>query len=64
MVTNEELDVLHAHDTGSLMSLLEQKECFVRYSTKCGLHGEWVADDERVSIIKSELARRGVFEWA
>jgi hypothetical protein len=63
MISAQEIEVFRAHDTHSLALLLEQKECFILYSTRRGLTGEWITDDEqRASLIKSELGRRGVFD--
>ena len=62
MVSAEELEVLHVHDTCSLVLFLETLECCIRCCTMRGLPWEWLIDDERrVSIIKSQLAQRGVF---
>jgi hypothetical protein len=62
MVSTEEIAVLYAHDTQSLVLFLETLESCIRCCTMRGLPWEWLIDDERrVSIIKSQLARRGVF---
>jgi hypothetical protein len=63
MVSTEELDVLHAHDTRSLVLFLETLESCIRCCARRGLPVEWLIDDEqRVGVIKSELGLRGAFE--
>jgi hypothetical protein len=60
MVSAEELEVLHAHDTVNLVLFLETLESCIRCCTMRGLPLEGLIDDEwRVSVIKSELGRRG-----
>jgi hypothetical protein len=63
VISAEELEVLHVHDSQSLVLFLETLECCIGCCTMRGLPGEWLIDDEqRVSVIKSELGRRGVFD--
>jgi hypothetical protein len=63
MVSPEEIEVLHVHDTCSLVLFLETLESCIRCCTRRGLPVEWLIDDEqRISVIKSELGRRGAFD--
>ena len=62
MVSNEEADVPHAHGTRTLQALLWMLEILVRFGFKHNLPLSWTTDEEaRISIIKSELGRRGMF---
>jgi hypothetical protein len=56
------LNVLHVHETRSPVRFLETLESCIRCCTRRSLPVECVIDDEqRVSVIKSELGRRGAF---
>jgi hypothetical protein len=63
LVSNDEIEVLQAHDTRSLVLFLKTlEESNINCCATSGLPLEWLIDDEkRVSIVKSELARRGAF---
>jgi hypothetical protein len=63
VVSNEEFDVFCAYDTYLLANMLWQKESLIKFCTAHGLPPEWLEDEVlRASVIKSELARRGVFD--
>jgi hypothetical protein len=63
MVSAEEIAVYGAHDTRSLRSMLAKKEYLLVASSERGLSGNCILqEEEKVSVIKAELSRRGVLE--
>lgn len=63
MITSEQLAILRSRRTVILACMLARREGFIQYCLEHSLPDEWVKQEEQViSIIKSELARRGEFE--
>lgn len=63
MLSTEELEVLQAHDTRSLFALLVVKEDGIQAWARLGYSAD-PDEEERISVIKSELGRRGAFAQA
>jgi hypothetical protein len=62
MITAEEIAFLYGHPTCDLLEMLKSLETYIPYAIEQG----WLAyipdKEERVSLIKSELGRRGAFD--
>ena len=56
MLSTEEIEVLHAHNTYSLFALLAVKEDGIQAWVQIGYSADR-DEEERISIIKSELGR-------
>lgn len=63
MVSNEEFGALCTYDTFTLVTVLWQKELLIKFCSQHGLPPERLEDEVlRVSVIKSEFGRRGLFD--
>jgi hypothetical protein len=58
----EEIAFLSGHPTGSLLDMLEDLEVYVLYAFEKKWFEHMPDKEQRVSLIKSELGRRGVFD--
>ena len=62
MISDEDLAVLKQHTTRNLEDLLVTKESFIQWCVAEGYFEELPDQEQVVSVIKSELGARGVFD--
>jgi hypothetical protein len=62
VISDEDLAVLKQHETYNLERLLEDKEGFIQWCVAEGYFEELPDQEQVVSVIKSELGRRGAFD--
>lgn len=62
MASGEEVAFLNGHSTGNLLDMLGTLESYISYAFEKKWFDYILDKEERVSLIKSELGRRGVFD--
>jgi hypothetical protein len=62
VISDEDLAILRQHETPSLERLLADKEGFIQYCVAEGYLDELPDQEQVVSVLKSELGARGVFD--